>query len=153
MRRLAGALIAVACLAATACGGHTVTKKDVIARANGICINALRAVRSTPPPAGAAGSPTALAGYLRKVLPIIEKQASDTRALPRPSEDRNLLDRYIAAVTASTNEYRSLAADAGKGDRAAVSRDLAALRGSPAPTLAARYGLTRCNASAGTGAS
>ena len=73
MRRLRpAATIVAACLAATACGGHTVTKKDVIARANAICINALRAVRSLPPPAGATGSPAALAAYLEKVAPIVE---------------------------------------------------------------------------------
>jgi hypothetical protein len=153
VRRLAGATVATACLAATACGGHTVTKKDVIARANGICIRTLRAVRSVPPPAGGAGSPSALAPYLQKVAPIVEKEASDTRALPRPAQDRALLNRYVAAVTASANQYRALASAAEKGDSAAVSQGLATLRVSPVPALAARYGLTRCDVSAGSGVS
>jgi hypothetical protein len=146
-------MVAAACLAATACGGHTVTKKDVIARANGICINALRAVRSLPPPSGGARSPSALAPYLQKVAPIVEKEASETRALPRPTQDRALLNRYVAAVTASANQYRALADAAKNGDSAALSQGLAALRASPVPALAARYGLTRCNVSAGSGAS
>jgi hypothetical protein len=148
-RRAVCAALAAGCLAATACGGHTVTKHDVIARANGICINALRAVRLVPPPAGATG----LAGYLQKVAPIVEKEASSTRALPRPAQDRAVLDRYVTAVTASANQYRALAKAAHDGDSAAVSAGLAALRASPVPALAARYGLPRCSVSAGSGVS
>lgn len=153
MRRLAETVVAAACLAATACGGHTVTKKDVIARANGICINTLRAVRSLPPPSGGAGSPSALAPYLQKVAPIVEKEASETRALPRPAQDHTLLNRYVAAVTSSANQYRALARAAKDDDSAALSQGLAALRASPVPALAARYGLTRCSVSAGSGVS
>jgi hypothetical protein len=153
VRRPGLAAIAASCLVVTACGGHTVTKRDVVARANAICFNTLIAVRSVPPPAGDPSSPTALAGYLHTVLPIIEKEASDTRALPRPAKDRAVLDRYVAAVTAGAKLNGSLAADAKRGDSAAVSSDLAALRESPGPALAARYGLIRCNASAGTGIS
>ncbi|HEX3977473.1 MAG TPA: hypothetical protein VHW96_14495 [Solirubrobacteraceae bacterium] len=153
MRRLAPATIAAACLAITGCGGHTVTKQDVVARANGICINALRAARSLPAPAGGTGSPAALAAYLQQLVPIVQKQASQTRALPRPARDRVILNRYVAAVTAGANQYRALEIAAKKGDSAAVAQGLAALRTSPAPALAAQYGLTRCNASAGTGGS
>jgi hypothetical protein len=130
-----------------------VTKHDVIARANGICINALRAARSLPPPAGGTGSPAALAAYLKNLVTIVEKEASDTRALPRPRADRAVLNRYVAAVTAAANQYRAVETAARKGDSASVSQGLAALRASPAPALAAQYGLTRCNASAGTGGS
>ena len=145
--------LAAVCIAATACGGHTATKQDVIARANGICISALRAVRSVPPPAGASGSPAALAAYLQKVVPIVQKEADDTRALPRPAQDRAVLDRYVAAVTASASQYRALAAAAKNGNTAAVSQGLAALRASHLPALATRYGLNRCSVSAGTGVS
>jgi hypothetical protein len=153
MRRRLLPACGLACLAATACGGHTATKQDVIARADGICITALRAVRSVPPPAGASGSPAALAAYLQKVVPIVQKEADDTRALPRPAQDRAVLDRYVAAVTASASQYRALATAAKNGDAAAVSQGLAALRASHLPALAAQYGLTRCSASAGTGVS
>jgi hypothetical protein len=87
------------------------------------------------------------------VVPIVEKEASQTRALPRPAQDRPLLDQYVAAVTASATQYRALAQAARKGDSAAVSQGLAALRASPVPALAARYGLTRCSVSAGSGVS
>jgi hypothetical protein len=136
-------------LAVTGCGGHTATKADVVARANAICINTLHATREVPPPNGQAG----LADYLAKVLPIIEKEAKDTRALPRPAQGRAVLNRYVAAVTATATQYRALASAAKNGEATAVSQGLAALRASPAPALAAQYGLTRCNASAGTGVS
>jgi hypothetical protein len=145
------AVVLAGCLAATACGGHAVTKKDVIARANAICINALRAVRSVPPPAGATGSPAALAAYLQKVAPIIETEASATKALPRPAQDRVLLNRYVTALADGATQYRALSAAAKHGDSAGFAHALAVLRESPAPALAARYGLNRCNASAGTG--
>jgi hypothetical protein len=147
----AGGLVASCFLAlgVAACGGHTVTKKEVIARANGICITALHAMREVPPPTGTAD----VSPYLAKVLPIVEKEARDTRALPRPTRDRALLDRYVAAVTATATQYRALAKAAANADGAAVAQGLAALRANPAPALAARYGLSRCNASAGTGVS
>jgi hypothetical protein len=153
VRRATLPALAAAGILATACGGHTATKQDVIARANGICISALRAVRSVPPPAGASGSPAALAAYLQKVVPIVQKEADDTRALPRPAQDRAVLDRYVAAVTASASQYRALAAAATNRDAAAVSQGLATLRASHVPALAAQYGLNRCSVSAGTGVS
>jgi hypothetical protein len=144
-------MIAAACLGlgVAACGGHTVTKKDVVARANGICTTALHAMREVPAPTGTAN----VSPYLAKVLPIVEKEAKDTQALPRPAQDRALLNRYVAAVTATATQYRALATAAEHADGAAVAQGLAALRANPAPALAARYGLTRCNASAGTGVS
>jgi hypothetical protein len=152
-RALALAVSVTAGLAVTACGGHTATKRDVIARANAICVNALDGVRAVPPPTGGTNSPAALAGYLKKVVPIVSKEAADTRALPRPAQDKAILDRYVRAVSATAAQYRTLAAAAQRGDAGAVAQGLAALRTSPAPALAAQYGLARCSASAGSGVS
>jgi hypothetical protein len=138
-------------LTVAACsGGHAATKKDVIARANGICVNTLRAVRNVPPPTRSSGSLPALATYLGKVAPIIDKEAADTRALPRPAHDRAVLDRYVAAVSAGAIQYRAAATAARNGDAADVSQALAALRDNAAPALASQYGLTECSAAAGT---
>jgi hypothetical protein len=145
------AAISAACLAATACGGHTATKKDVVARADGICVNTLRQVRGVPPPAGT--SLPALAAYLAKVVPIVEKEASDTRALPRPAQDQALLDQYVNAVSDGATQYRAMATAARNGDTAGVSQALSTLRDNPAQSLAGRYGLAECQASAGTNAS
>jgi hypothetical protein len=140
-------------VAATACGSHTATKQDVIARANAICSASVRGVRSVAPPAAGDGSLASLSTYLQKVLPIVEKEGGDTRALPRPARDRALLNRYIAAVTAAEQQYRTLATAAARNDRAVVAEALSALRSSPATTLARQYGLSRCSAAAGTGVS
>jgi hypothetical protein len=150
-RRVWPAFLALACAGSTACGGHTTTKKDVIAHANGICVSTLRQVREVPPPSG--NSLKALGAYLAKVEPIITKQASDTRALPRPAKDRAILNRYVAAVSAGATQYRALATAARNGDSAGVSQALATLRDNPAQALAKEYGLNECIASAGTNAS
>ncbi|MFZ1997264.1 MAG: hypothetical protein WAU75_24320 [Solirubrobacteraceae bacterium] len=142
------ATLATVCLLTGCGGGHTATKQDVIARANGICVNTLRAVRNVPPPAG--GSLPALATYLGKVQPIIDKEAADTRALPRPAQDRAILNHYVAAVSAGAAQYHAAATAAKSDDSAAVSQALGALRDNTAPTFAARYGLDECSASAGT---
>ena len=103
MRLLARTTIVAACLAVSACGGHTVTKKDVIARANGICITALRSMRELPPPAGTTG----LADYLDKVAPIVENEATQTRALPRPAQDRASPEPLRGRRTATATRYRA----------------------------------------------
>ena len=147
-RRLAAA-VAAGCLAVAGCGGHTANKRDVVARANAICFSAQQAVRTLAPPASAAE----LSAYLHKVLPIVTKEASATRALPRPPQDRAILDRYVAAVSAVAAEYRTVTAAAARGDAGAVSAGLARLRTSPATELASEYGLIQCTGSAATGVS
>jgi hypothetical protein len=149
--RRSRALAAVAAVAfgVAGCGGHTATKQDVVARANAICFNAVQAVRSLAPPT----SPSTQSDYLHKVLAVVDKEAADTRALPRPARDRAVLDRYVVAVSAVAAEYRTLAADAARNDAGAVSAGLAILRASPATSLARQYGLAQCTGSAATGVS
>jgi hypothetical protein len=143
---LAGALAA---LVIAACGGHTVTKQDVIARANAICAGAQRDLRATPPPAGGT-SLSGLAAYLRAVTPILQREVSDLQALPRPAADRALLDQYVSAVARSGATYRALTAAARRGDQDAVNQALAQLQANPSSSLAARYGLNQCAGAAGT---
>ena len=125
-------------------------QEDVIARANGICINALRAC-----PLPAAAHRRRLAGGAGRLSGQARTDRGE-RGVPYPraaaaGKDRAILNRYVAAVTAAANQYRAVATAASKGDAAGVSQGLAALRVNPASALAARYGLVRCNASAGTG--
>ncbi|MBV8991539.1 MAG: hypothetical protein JO372_23505 [Solirubrobacterales bacterium] len=143
----------LASLVLAACGGHAVTKQDVIAQGNAICAGALRDLRAIPPPAGGETSLPALAADLRSALPIVQGEVSSLRALPRPAEDRALLDRYVAAMTSSLSAYRSLAAAAQRGDQTGVDRALAALQTNPAPKLAGRYGLSQCASAEGTAVS
>ena len=84
-QRLAPTTIAAGCLAigVTACGGHTVTKQDVIARANGICITTLHAVSTCR--ARRREPPAALAPYLDKVVPIVERRPAAAPGPCRPA--------------------------------------------------------------------
>jgi hypothetical protein len=151
----AGALAALAagCITATACGGHPVTKKDVIARGNAICAGALRDIRALPSPAAAGASTAGLAKYLQQVVPIVDKEIAGLRALPRPARDLAVLQRYLAAMTGIDSQYRALLAAARSGDSTAVSARLSTLAGSPAAGLASRYGLTQCASASGTAVS
>jgi hypothetical protein len=144
---LAGAL---ATLLITACGGHTATKQDVIARANAICAGALRDLRATPPPAGGETSLPGLAAYLSAVMPILQREVADLQHLPRPTADRALLDQYLSSIAKSGATYRALTAAARRGDQDAVNQALAQLEANPSPSLAARYGLNECAGGAGT---
>lgn len=153
VRGLALPALGAGALIIAGCGGSSATKSDVIARGNAICASALRQVRATPSPAGGAGSLAGLSGYLKQVVPIFDNEISDIRALPRPSQDRALLDRYIAAMVSTKAQYDRLAAAARNGDSAGAAQALAALQTSPAPALAKRYGLSACAAPRGTSVS
>lgn len=149
--RLRTALAAtLAALILTACGGHTATKQDVIARGNAICAATERDLLVTPAPAGGETSLSGLAAYLGAVVPILQREGSSLQALPRPAADRALLDQYVAAVTKTGATYRALAAAARRGDQDAVNQALAQLQVNPASSLAARYGLDQCAGTAGT---
>lgn len=153
LRGLAPPVLGAMTLILAGCGGSSPTKSDVIARGNAICASALRQVRATPTPPGGTGSLTGLSDYVRQVLPIVSKEISNLRALPRPSQDGALLNRYIAAVAATKTDYDRLAAAAKNGDSTGASQALAALQASPSAALAKRYGLTACAGAAGTSVS
>jgi len=143
-------VVALVALIVTACGGHTVTKQDVIARGNAICAGAQRDLLATPSPAAGETSLPGLAEYLSAIMPILRREVSNLQALPRPAADRALLDRYVTAVASSGATYRTLAAAAGRGDQDAVNQALAQLAANPASSLAARYGLNQCAGASGT---
>jgi hypothetical protein len=138
-------------VALAACGGHTITKADVIARGNQICETAASSVRALPPPGGQSLSD--LARYYKQVTPIVRAEVNQLRALPRPAQDRTLLNRYLDAIASSASDYETLAAAARDGDRAELATAAAALRSNPAAGLATSYGITRCGGSLGTAAS
>jgi hypothetical protein len=150
-RRIAAA--AAACLTAvlaTACGGSSATKEDVIARGNAICSSALSSARAVVPPGKGTSSGTALAGYFKQLEPIVAKEVSQLRKLPRPSTDKAVLNRYIDSVTKAGDVYKQLVAAAQRNDIPGVAKYLSALRDSPAQSLARQYGMSQCAAAAGT---
>jgi len=138
-----------------ACGG-SYTKRDFIARADAICTSTLRETRSIAPPSfgGAAGQQLgALAQYLETLVPVVQTEARQLRALQRPpgdARDRAALERYLGAVTQVAAQYEQLAGAAKRGDAQGVASAEAALRASPVASLAASYGLSSCGSAAGT---
>jgi hypothetical protein len=150
------ALVTLAALL-TGCGS-SYRKRDFVARADAICTTAVRQTRSITPPSftrPAARQLSALADYLAAVLPIVESEATQLRALRRPTEDAsagNTLARYLAAVAQAASDYRTLATEAQRGDAQGVSNAEAALRASPVASLATSYGLSSCANPGATGA-
>jgi hypothetical protein len=134
MRRLlmrTGIVLAVVASVA-ACGGAAYTKRDFIARADAICSSALRQTRALAPGTG-------LARYAAAVLPIVRSEAAQLRDLRRPpgdAHDQTTLTRYYAALGQVVQDYRELAAAAARGDDQGVASAEAALRASPAASLA-----------------
>ena len=136
-------------LALAGCGSHTETKQDFVARADAICAattRELRTVSGTPP----SGVP-ALARYLGGVIPLLQRELKQLRALPRPAAGRAELEHYLAAQAQIVARYRTLAGAARYGDAGAVNQALAALASSPAAGLASGYGLRDCAGASGTG--
>jgi hypothetical protein len=130
------------------CGGHTATRKDVIARANAICFTAQQAARSVASPAAGPTDTKALATYFDKVTRIVAEEASQLAALPRPKQRRRTLDRYVNAVGASVADYRAAARAAATGDDGGVTKALAKLQSGGATGYARAYGLMQCTGSA-----
>jgi hypothetical protein len=94
-----------------------------------------------------------LARYYNQVTPIVATEVNQLRALPRPAQDRALLNQYLEAIGSAAAAYQALAAAAHDGDSAALASAGAALRSNPAASLATRYGITGCGQSPGTAAS
>ena len=150
MRRLE-AIVAILSLAALLAGcGSKYTKSDFVARADGICTNAVREIRSLNAPTAAAGQELhALSRYLAKVLPIVQSEASQIRALKRPGGDPTALERYLSAQAEVVAQYGRGAAP--RGDEQGVASAEAKLQASPVASQAAQYGLHACGTPGGTG--
>ena len=148
-RAVLGVALVVASVAA-GCGGSGYTKSDFIARADAICAGALRQTRSISPPGAAqagSGQDGALSAYLSSVVPVLESEAAQLRALRRPPGDAReqaTLERYFAALTQTVRYYQALASAAKRGDDQAVAGAETVLGASPVYSLAATYGLRSC---------
>ncbi|MBV8219394.1 MAG: hypothetical protein JO325_13085 [Solirubrobacterales bacterium] len=137
-------LLALAAIVA-GCGGSGYTKSDFVARADGICTNTLRQTRTLAPPVSASGA--ALSAYLGKLVPLVESEANQLRALMRPADsasDRDTLTAYFAALGQVVGAYRRLEAAAARGDDQTMTDVEATLNANPVASLAARYGLKTC---------
>jgi hypothetical protein len=147
-RRAAGIACAMATVALIAGCGSSYTKSDFIARADAICASALRQTRSIAPT-------TALGEYVAAVVPIVQSEATELRALkspPQDARDEAALAKYFGALTQEVENYRKLGAAAKRGDGQGVTNAEAALRASPAASLATGYGLRACGTPGATSA-
>jgi hypothetical protein len=133
----------------TACGS-SYTRHDFIARADAICASALRATRAVPPPSfsgTAAQRMSQLGEYLGRVLPVVQAETRQIRALKTPpgtANERAALTSYVRAMGQLEAAYGRLAAAAKRGDADGVASAEAALRANPVASLAASYGLKSC---------
>jgi hypothetical protein len=147
------ALVSLAALLA-GCGGNT--KADFVARADAICAKTVRETRSLAPPGVSQDKRQqlhALAVYLAVVLPLVESESAQIRALKRPTGDargRAALARYLAALAQAATDYGQLAAAAKRGDAQGVASAEAALGANPVSSLATGYGLRSCGSPGAT---
>jgi hypothetical protein len=140
------AAAAAASIALAGCGSKPATRASVIARGNAICATASRALANLPAASGASGT---TADFI-KAAPIVSHEAQALSALPRPTSDRALLERFLAAESSLAAGYRHLATLQRTGNGAAVQRSLATVARSDPGTLARQYGLAQCGAAAAT---
>jgi hypothetical protein len=137
----------------SACGGSGNSKSDFIARADGICTNTLRQTRAISPPVAASGG--ALSAYLGRLVPLVQTEAEQLRALKRPAgsaQDRATLAAYFSALDQVVEAYRRLETAATAGDTQTMANVEATLRASPVASLAAGYGLHACGTPGSTSA-
>ena len=145
-------MLALAAVVA-ACGGSSYTKSDFIARADAICTDTLRQARALAPPASSSGA--ALSDYLGKLVPLVDSEANQLRALKRPADtthDGATLTAYFAALGQVVAAYRQLRAAAARSDDQTVTNVEAALNANPVDSLAASYGLKTCGTPGSTSA-
>jgi hypothetical protein len=138
---LAAALLVAGC-------GSTVTKHDVVVRANAICANTLRSVRAVPPPT--VTTLASLEAYYGRVAPIVESEVTQLQKLPRPAQDKQVLDKWVSSMAMVGSDYRALLKAAQMHNKQGISEALGSLQASHAANLAARYGLRVCTGSEGT---
>ena len=154
--RRVGTIVVLTAVAALPAGCGSYTKSDFIARADAICASSVRQTRTISPPSfgrTAAEQLSALGDYLNRVLPIARSEVSQLRGLKLPKQtaaEGATLAGYLVAVGRAVGDYQALAAAAARADARGVSDAEAALRASPAATLAARYGLRSCSAPGAT---
>ncbi len=141
-------LLTVALLVSACGGGGHYKKADFVARADGICTKTLNQTRAITQPSPTSQPGGALAAYLGQLVPLLQSEANQIRALKRPTDgtaqDRRTLSQYLVALGQVVAAYRQLEAAAKQGDAQTIANVEATLRDNPAADLAASYGLRTC---------
>jgi hypothetical protein len=135
-------IVATVLLGLGGCGSSAPSKQDVIARGDAICESATRAALAVTPTflPGGRLSPR----YYQQTAPIVEAELRSLLALPRPSQDGAVLQRFLAAVSALAVVYRQILAAADRGDTAAIAALNAQAPRIDSTGPALRYGMDGC---------
>jgi hypothetical protein len=134
------ALFAVAAAIGGCGGSSTLTHAQLVAKANQACGQATAAAgRLGSPPATYAG----LAGYARKLSPIVEKLIGNLRSLNASGNDRPALSNYVSALTAGDHALVLLEKASSPAE---LGQATSALEAGAIPTLASKLGASECAA-------
>jgi hypothetical protein len=122
MRRSAAALVAGAMvLAASACGGEErLSKEDFQKEGNAICAKYDKQIEEIGTPTSVEEVPA----YVKKVLPIVERQIEDMKELNPPEADQQAFDEMIAEAEKTVEAGGDLGEAADANDDAAIEKAL-----------------------------
>lgn len=137
-----------AALLLSACGSSGPSKATFIAQADAICTKADTAIKAVPVPQ-LAGVPrqqilTGLSGYIDQVLPVARRVIGQLRGLQQPSQDQDLLHRYLAALDTAVADLAGLSQAAKAGNDTELRAAEAALNANQPDKFARQYGFKRC---------
>ena len=126
-----------------ACGGEDrLSREEFQKQGNAICAKYDKQIDAVATPS----SIEEVSGYVDKVVPLVEKEISEMKALKPPEEDQESFDRMIAKGEETKEAGEELGAAAEKRDEAAVQRALqkGQAAGNESDRLAGELGLDDC---------
>jgi hypothetical protein len=95
-----GLVVAALAVGLAACGSSsdkTLSKSDLVAKANAICSKATEAGKKIAPPTSL-DDPAVVAAYFDKVIPLTKKEVKDLNDLKPASDIKDDYDAYLAAL-------------------------------------------------------
>jgi hypothetical protein len=125
MRLVLGAsavVAAAASLAGAGCGGgeERLSTAEFRERVNGICTKYDKQVDAV----GAPSSVEEIPAYVAKVLPIVEREVEEMKAVEPPEEDQETFDAMIDEAEKALEAGRDLSDAAEENDEAAIEQAL-----------------------------
>jgi hypothetical protein len=122
MLRLAWALVGAALLLAAGCGGgeERLSTAEFQERVNAICEKYDKQVDAV----GAPSSVEEIPGYVAKVLPIVEREVEEMKAVEPPEDDQEAFDAMVGEAERALEAGRDLSDAAEENDQAAIEQAL-----------------------------
>jgi hypothetical protein len=136
----------------SACGSGLSPKQQYIQQADAICKLGVVGRRAVGPPPLTEGSQQsqlkALGPYLDAIVGEYDAELERLQALVRPSQDLDVLTRYLSRLALDVTRLEQFDALVHRGDTAAIHSRAAtlasAISGSEADVLARQYGMKTC---------